>query len=378
MGDKIKKVDMARVREVDFVERFSENVKKLMEALGITRKIAKQAGTTLKTYKARGTLESGSVAEGDTIPLSHYETYAINWADIDVQKWSKKTTMEAILQGGFDQAVEMTTDRMLKQVQQTIRNKFFDFLATGETATGGSNLQKTIANAWGQLQIKFEDDAIESVYFVNPLDFAKYLGDAQITLQTAFGLTYLKDFLGMGTVIINSSVPKGTVYATAKENIVLYYVPTNEASLVQAQFNFTSDETGLIGIHEESDYTDCTSRDTVICGLVLFAERIDGVINSLIADSQTLGSLTVTSQAGTATGDTKITITETKGASNVYKYKVDTTETNVTYGQNVRTWTAWDGTSDITAQTGKKITIVEANPQYRALKVGSATVTAHA
>ena len=45
----IKKADLARVREIEFTEMFGYSIKKLMEALGVTRKIAKQAGTVLKS-----------------------------------------------------------------------------------------------------------------------------------------------------------------------------------------------------------------------------------------------------------------------------------------------------------------------------------------
>ena len=70
--------------------------------------------------------------------------------------------------------------------------------------------------------------------FMNPLDVADYLTKAQITLQTAFGMTYVENFLGLGTVIFDSKVPKGTIYATAKDNIVLYYIPVNGADLGEA------------------------------------------------------------------------------------------------------------------------------------------------
>ncbi len=70
----ITKADLARVREIEVTLNFTESIKKLMEALSITRKIAKQAGTVLKTYKATGTLQDGNVAEGDIIPLSKYTT----------------------------------------------------------------------------------------------------------------------------------------------------------------------------------------------------------------------------------------------------------------------------------------------------------------
>ena len=273
----IKKSDLVRAREIEFTYNFSEGVRKLMEALGVTRKIAKQAGTVLKAYKAVGTLESGAVGEGETIPLSKYATEAVNFGEITLKKWRKATSAEAITERGYDQAVEMTTDRMLRDVQKAVRTELFDFLATGTGTASGDNMQGTLAQAWGQLQVKFEDDAIQSVYFVNPLDIADYLAKAQITTQTAFGMTYVEDFLGLGTVIMNASVPKGKIYATAKENIVLYYIPVNGADLGEA-FNFTSDETGYIGIHEEPDYTNMTASDTVINGMVFFAERLDGVV----------------------------------------------------------------------------------------------------
>lgn len=273
----IKKADLARAREIEFTYNFSENVRKLMEALGVTRKIAKQAGTVLKAYKAVGTLESGEVPEGDVIPLSKYATEPVTFGEITLKKWRKATSAEAIVERGYDQAVEMTTDRMLRDVQKAIRADLFSYLGEGTGEASGANFQAVLAQAWGQLQVKYEDDAIQSVYFVNPLDIADYLAEASITTQTAFGMTYVEDFLGLGTVIMNASVPQGTVYATAKENIVLYYIPVNGADLGEA-FDFTTDETGYIGIHETPDYTNMTASDTVVNGMVFFAERIDGVV----------------------------------------------------------------------------------------------------
>ena len=277
----IKSADLVRAREIEFVTLFGESIKKLVEALGVTRKIPKQAGYTLKTYKATGTLQDGTVAEGDLIPLSKYQTEAVSYAEIVLKKWRKATSAEAIIEKGYDQAVQMTTDRMLKDVQKGIRTDFFTFLATGTGEATGATFQAALAQAWGKLQVLFEDDSIESVYFMNPLDVADYLATAQITMQTAFGMTYVENFLGLGTVIFDSKVPEGTIYATAKDNIVLYYVPVNGADLGNA-FSFTADQTGLIGIHEEADYKHMTAEDTVMSGVVLFAERLDGIVKSTI------------------------------------------------------------------------------------------------
>lgn len=277
----IKKADLARVREIDFTLMFTESLRKLTEALGVTRKVAKQAGTVLKTYNATGTLEEGKVAEGETIPLSKYTTKAVNYGEITLKKWRKATSAEAIIERGYDQAVGMTTARMLKDVQKAIRNDFFTFLGTGTGTATGAGLQAALAQTWGKLQTLFEDDDIQAVHFINPLDIADYLATATITTQTAFGMTYIEDFLGMGKVFMNSSVPKGTIYSTAQDNLVLYYVPVNGADLNEA-FSFTSDETGYIGIHEEPDYNNMTASDTVVNGMTLFAERLDGVVKTTI------------------------------------------------------------------------------------------------
>ena len=66
---------MKRVREVDFVSQFTHNsLGKLLEVLGVTRKIPMMEGTTMYVYSTTGTLQDGNVAEGEIIPLSQYET----------------------------------------------------------------------------------------------------------------------------------------------------------------------------------------------------------------------------------------------------------------------------------------------------------------
>lgn len=92
----------------------------------------------------------------------------------------------------------------------------------------------------------------------------------------------------------------------------------------------------------------------------------------------TLGELIVTSVAGSNTGDTAITVTPALTDGNSYKYKVGETAQSVTYGKSVQTWAVWDGSSDITAETGKVITIVECDSTYKAVNAGSTTVTAQA
>lgn len=278
----IMQADLARVRVADFNLQFTGNLQKLTEALGVTRKIPVQEGASLKMLKVTGTLESGSVAEGDLIPLSKYKTEEVPVGEVKLNKWRKGTTAEAILKGGYDQAVGATTDKMVKDIQKTIRGDLFTFMATGSGEAKGADMQAALANAWGKLQVLFEDDAVDTVYFLNPMDVSDYLGAAQVSMQTVFGMNYIENFLGLGDVFLNSNVPAGKFYATAKENIVLYYVNVG-AGDIKAAFGLTTDETGYIGINEYPDKDTARVIDLVLSGVTFFPERIDGIVVGTIA-----------------------------------------------------------------------------------------------
>lgn len=273
----VKSADLAKVRDVDFTERFTTGIETLMKMLGVTRKIEKKAGEILKVYKVTGTLEDGVVAEGEIIPLSKYKTEYTPIGEATLNKWRKETTAEAISEKGYGQAVNDTNNKMLKDIQKGIRSKFVNFLATGTGEATGVGLQATMAQTWGQMQVLFEDTAVETVHFINPLDIADYLGSAQVTTQTAFGMSYIENFLNMGTAILAADVPKGKVYTTAADNIVLYYIPVSSSDMAQA-FDLTSDATGLVGIHTGAIYNNMTAETVAASGVGLFAEKLDGIV----------------------------------------------------------------------------------------------------
>lgn len=290
----IKAAQMKKVREVDFVEQFGGNIlPKLTELLGVTRKIPMMEGTTMYVYKTTGTLQSGSVPEGEIIPLSQYERTKTAVGDITLKKWRKAASAEAIKKSGLEEAVSATDAKLLKDVQKGIRTDLFTFLATIDgsiagTAASGDTLQAALADAWGQLQVLFEDDTAEAVYFVNPLDIADYLKTAQISVQTAFGMNYVEDFLGLGTVIMSSQVTQGTFYATAKENIILYYLTMN-GDIANA-FELTADETGYIGI--KSGYQNeqrAQIESLIMSGIQFLVEYEDGVVVGTIGESGATG-----------------------------------------------------------------------------------------
>ena len=284
----ITKSQMSKVREVDFVQRFAHgSLKKLLEVLGVTRKLPMQEGTTLYMYTTSGTLQSGAVAEGEVIPLSQYQRDKTAVGSMTLEKWRKATSAEAIMKSGYKEAVAETDEKLLKDVQKTVRSKFFSLLngtITGSTSVTGEGLQAALAAAWAQLQIKFEDDTAAAVYFVNPLDIGDYLATANITVQNAFGMNYVEDFLGLGTVILSSQITQGTFIATAKENIVLYYLTMNGD--IAGKFGLTVDDLGLIGMKTDIPTENRAQLETlVMAGVTFFIEYAAGVIKGTITSS---------------------------------------------------------------------------------------------
>ena len=370
-------------REIDFVTRFERNWQHLRDILGIMRPIKKQPGAVLKSKYAEGTLQSGNVGEGEEIPYSKFTVKEKTYAEMTIEKYAKAVSIEAIKDHGYENAVQMTDDEFLFQLQTDVTSRFYDYLKTGTLTSTETTFQMALAMAKGRVENKFKQmhrNVTGVVGFVNILDVYEYLGAAEITIQNQFGFQYMKDFMGFNTIFLlsDSEIPRGQVIATPVENIVLYYVDPNESDFARAGLVYTvSGETNLIGFHTQGNYHTAVSEAFAIMGLTLFAEYIDAIAVITIDETPTLGTLTVTSVAGTASGDTKITVNPAKeNSNNVYKYKVATDAATVGYGQNLRNWTSWDGKADIKATTGQKITVVECDGTYKALNSGSTSVTA--
>jgi hypothetical protein len=92
-----------------------------------------------------------------------------------------------------------------------------------------------------------------------------------------------------------------------------------------------------------------------------------------------LGALSVISAASASTsGKTVIAVTGKEASGTTLGYKVAGKVADVACGDITTGYTTWNGTDEIAAATGKIITIVEFDDDGRAIKVGSASVTAKA
>lgn len=271
-------------RELDFVTRFENNWEHLREILGIMRPIKKQPGAVLKSKYAEGTLESGSVGEGEEIPYSKFTVKEKTYAEMTIEKYAKAVSIEAIKDHGYENAVQMTDDQFLYELQSDVTGRFYTYLNTGKLTSTESTFQMALAMAKGRVINKFKQmhkNVTGVVGFVNVLDVYEYLGAAGITVQNQFGFQYIKDFMGFNTIFLLSEdeIERGKVIATPVENIVLYYVDPGDSDFAKAGLVYATGigETNLIGFHTQGNYNTAVSEAFAIMGLTLFAEYIDGI-----------------------------------------------------------------------------------------------------
>ena len=270
-------------REIDFVSSFSRDLQALLDILGISNMIKKENGTKLKKKVVSGTLQSGSVNEGDLIPYSKYTVNEVDAGSVTIKKYKKGVSLEAIAEKGYAAAVQDTDDELKVDLQDVIVEDFYGQLANGTlTATVGT-FQAGVAKAIGSVKNKFKTmhkAATGVAVFVNILDAYDYLGAAQITMQTAFGMDYVENFMGADVMFLcpDTLVDSGKIYATPFNNLNCYYVDPGDSEFAQAGLEYTTDaETGFIGFHTQGNYDRAISDCFALMGVSLFAEFVDGI-----------------------------------------------------------------------------------------------------
>lgn len=276
-------------REVDFVTRFNDNWEALRNILGIMRPIRKAPGTALVSYTADVELTDGDVGAGEVIPYSKVTTSQIAMQDIKIEKFAKAVPIEDVEKYGARVAVEKSDDAFLTKLQNRVLTKFYTFLNTGSLTGEAETWQGALAKAQGEVLNKFakmQKDVTAVVGFANILDAYEYLGDASITVQTQFGLTYIKDFLGYSTLFLlpETQIARGKVLATPVENLDLFYVDPSDSEFARLGLSYTTQgETNLIGFHAQGNYSTAVGEAYALMGMALWAEYLDGVANITIA-----------------------------------------------------------------------------------------------
>lgn len=270
-------------REIDFVSRFTDNWEALRQILGIMRPVRKTPGTQLISYTASVELESGAVNPGDVIPYSKATVLQYSKADLNLLKYAKAVPIEDVNKYGAEIAVQKTDEAFLNELQTQVLEGFYTFITTDESAMTDTftTFQMAVAMSIGMVRDKFKKmrkNASEIVVFVNTLDAYRYLGAAEVTIQSAFGIDYIENFLGARTMILSSEIEEGTVIAVPADNIVLYYVDPGDGQFAQLGLNYTvQGETNLIGFHANGNYSTAVGESFALMGMALWAEYADAI-----------------------------------------------------------------------------------------------------
>lgn len=374
-------------REIDFVTRFAADWQALRDILGISRPIEKEPGTVLRVKRASVTL-ANAPGEGEATPYSQAGVVEEAIGEITLERFKKGVTLEAIVDKGYDNAVAATDDAFRAELLGLILERFYTFANSGELTNTQSTYQSALAMAKGYVVDKWKTmhkRATEIVGFANALDVYEYLGNANITIQNRFGFEYVEDFLGYRVLFLcgSSEIARGKVIATPIDNIVDYFVNPANAQFQRAGFNYRTDgETNLIGFYVDPNYDHGATDAFALLGLTLLAEYIDGiaVVSYIPAASQSMGSLTVSSEAGTAAvGDTILSVSEDLAAGGKLYAKAasGTAPSAPAYGATLdSTWTLIPASGLFSTTNGYKVQVVEVNGTGQAIANGSATVVA--
>lgn len=277
-----KAADLEPAISIDCVSRISGNITELQKVLGITEMESMAEGTTIKIWKMEQTNTPEQVAEGETIGLTKITRTLARTVELVLQKFRRNTTAESIQKVGREVAINQTDEKLLSGIQKGIKKDFFELLQTGTGSASGATLQAVLASVWGTLKKFHEDEDVTPLYVVSVDDVADYLGSAQITMQQAFGLSYIENFLGLGTAIVTPNVAKGKVIGVAKENLHGAYIPANSGDVAKT-FGLTSDTTGLVGMTHSVITGNATVDTLAMCGVVFYPELLDGVIVGTMA-----------------------------------------------------------------------------------------------
>ena len=177
----------------------------------------------------------------------------------------------------------------------------------------------------------------------------------------------------------------------------------NGAKYVKMGTPYPSNDSYCVGIvYEDVDVTTGNMPGSVVTKGAIYKDRLPVVLDSDAATALaglgftiinsapavtrptwaggTLTALTVNSAEGTNIGDTAVTVSgATPPTGGGYVYKVADSAPVIGYGELPgATWTEWDGNDDITAATGKYITVAIVDADGLVIAAGSKIVTAKA
>lgn len=376
--------------EIEFVTRFAENMNKFLALFGITRKIEKENGSVLKRKRASLILQDGVTGEFQATPYSEANVVEETFGTIELERFKKGVSLKAISEKGAQAAIRDTDNIFRTKLLKKATSTLYTQLKAGELTYVASSFQMALSMAKGLVVNAFdalELDITEVVGFANILDVYEYLGSANITTQMAFGFEYVENFLGFNRLFLMSdgAIPRGTVVATPVENLVDYYVDPSNEDFEEAGLPYVVDPLApFLGFKTVGNYDIGASDRYAIMANSVFAEYIDGIaVVTVKKTGDTYAAITVTSAAGTDTGDSKVKAAKTLigGEKLYYKDLAGAAAPDYLSAFTSSGWTAIEANKDVNIEgltSGHTLTVIGVNGAGQVISKGTATIVVKA
>lgn len=129
--------DLEPAISIDFTSRISQNIRELRDLLGVTNLIPMSAGTDIKVYKWTVEELASQVGEGEVITPTKVKRALGQTITLDLDKYRRVTTAEAIQKVGRTIAVNESDDQLIKKVQKAVKTSLYTMLKAG---TGSASL----------------------------------------------------------------------------------------------------------------------------------------------------------------------------------------------------------------------------------------------
>lgn len=272
-------------REVELAARFETNWDALRAIMGIMRPIRKRPGTALYRRTASVELADPKAVPGAVTEFSQVTFTQTGFQMIQLEEYAAATTLQEIADYSAEIALDRRDAAFIAALQNKVLTDYYTFLnaAVGLTGTA-TTWQAALAKAKGMVVDKFNKlrkTVTEVVGFANVLDAYEYVGEAQITVQTSFGVSYVENFLGYRTLFLLSEpdIAPGKVIAVPVENIDMNYIDPSDADFAEGGLNYTTagGETNLVGFHVQGAHRTGTSEIYALMGIKLWSEIEDGI-----------------------------------------------------------------------------------------------------
>lgn len=297
LDNTIKAADIVSAQDKLFVANFDQEVDQLVNVLGLFGVETATAGQAFYQYKITGKLNDAEVEEGDETPLSHYKVEKVSFGEFEIHPYRKLVTAQSILKNGYENACLRTDRQMVKDIRADRLKQFFEFLkgeqikdtkgkTSIKTATG-KTLQATLAYMQSTLENALEDNNDEAsdsdlVWFVNRNDIADYLAEKEITTQTLYGMTYIKDFLGIvSNLFVTNKIEAKTIFVTPASNIHIY--APDFGALDTAGLSYETSANSLIGVHHQPAYDRTSCETYALTGMTILPEIVDYIVKGTIS-----------------------------------------------------------------------------------------------